>query len=565
MAAAGEGVTLTTKRLRNATCKLLLAYVAEHPENTLPETIAWLRKTHGISIKVPALHRLVRRHNLAYKPGSAWSWREEAAAGPEQPTERGRHRKYRRMLDLHGSVILDYVRANPNEKISNVLVWAHQHLGVELGSRALSDFLEKHGVRISQPRLILLRAHLLEHPQQRLKATAAWLAEVHGIEISVDDLRKLVKRLRHTDQVTESSQDNEARSDSTEPERPEETDSVPPSGPTKRRGAHQLKLKVHGKAILEHARAHPGMTIPQFVAWVRDHLGVDLPHRTLRTFLENNGAAPPSAYWFAVAADRLLLDYLCNNPTASPKETRLWISERLGRPVADHLVESFARRHRHRFPSIVTATETVTAQLLEHIRANPGETANELRSWAKQELGIEESRSWFSSFAKRHKVKLGTKTPLSSDSNAKALAEFMAANPAHTVPELQAWCLQTFRREVDHASIRAFARRQNYRVAQVLISPNREPYRSELLAWLSRHPKATTVLASRWLFERFGLDVDLQVLRRFAKVNGFQFPSRQRQPHGTARTLRRKARLAGLRNTSRKRTTTSHHRQAKRR
>jgi hypothetical protein len=51
-------------------------------------------------------------------------------------------------------------------------------------------------------------------------------------------------------------------------------------------------------------------------------------------------------------ADRALLGFLKRNPKATRARTREWISEKLGRTISFDLIDSFADRHRHRFPKV---------------------------------------------------------------------------------------------------------------------------------------------------------------------------------------------------------------------
>jgi hypothetical protein len=113
-------------------------------------------------------------------------------------------------------------------------------------------------------------------------------------------------------------------------------------------------------------------------------------------------------------ADRALLGFLKRNPKATRARTREWISEKLGRTISFDLIDSFADRHRYRFPKVrvVVDAEPTRTSLLDHIRADPRATADDVRDRLERTLGIEVRTGWLRNFAQRHGVRFATESPL---------------------------------------------------------------------------------------------------------------------------------------------------------
>jgi hypothetical protein len=193
-------------------------------------------------------------------------------------------------------------------------------------------------------------------------------------------------------------------------------------------------------------------------------------------------------------------------------------------------------------------------RLIEHIRVNPSETIADAKVWIESELRVQVSEDGLYAFASKYGLAFKPKRALTKPANRQALEGFLSTHTNATVRDAQVWCRSTFRQEVSLQALYVFAKKRGHRFAPSWIGPDTEPYRTELLKWMHRHPNATAPSVSQWLFDRFAVDVAPERLHRFARRNGLKFACGYDAPlpRGTAKKLRRDAALVGLRNPSRK-------------
>jgi len=515
---------------------LLLAYIPDHPEATADDVAAWLRSEHHIEVKAVSLPGFARANGMRLATKIAMARVDESGHGPEREPYKG--------------AILAHVAAHPEKTFAEVRAFVLSELKLKTSVAGLRDFAKRHGLKFPKPPVRSRRwsgpeqepnrsailTHVAAHPEKTATEVRAWISKELKLETSPGGFHEFAQRHSLTFAKgkpggnTAQLQECHGR----------------PAGP---------ESEPYRGAIIAHVAAHPEKTATEVRAWISKELKLETSRSGFHGFAARHGLKFAPRYPFAAEADGLLLGFLEGHPTASRALTRKWISERLGRTISFDLIDSFADRHRHRFPQVrvIVDQEPTRSVLLDHIRANPSLTADDAKHWLAYTLHIEVTKWWLRNFARRHGVRFATKSPLADAANRKALARFLSKHPEASVHDARAWSRRRFGRNVGVTNLRKFAAKRGHHFAPAWIGPDNEPYRNELLRWMRSHPEATSGHASVWLFERFGLDVDGPRLRRFAARNGLKFVNghQDRLPCGATKRLRRDARLFGLRSADR--------------
>ena len=591
---------------------LLLARNRLHPEETADDAAAWLASAHNIVVKPVSLPGFAKVHGIAFASKRKKAVARPAGAGQARPDDDG-SRRVGPETEPYRSAILAHVAANPQETSRQVRDWVEEHLRLRTTKAGFRDFAARHQLKFasrfpfaaeadelllefmrdrpdatlpearswisahlgrsvtagqvasfakrkgfqfapcrrgpaSEPARSLLLARNRLRPRETAEDAAAWLEGAHGIVVKPVSLPGFAKAHGRT---FGSKRRKSARPGAkTWPAAPK----AKPARPGKRRSRVGPETEPYRSAILAHVAANPQKTASQVQHWAEDDLGLRTTASSFDDFAKRHNFKFAPARTFATEADELLLGFLRSAPRSTMPEARTWISGRLGRPVSSGLMSSFSRRHGHRFPQarLVVDVEPARTRLLSHIRATPSSTVTDVQTWAKCELSIDVTIHTLWKFAYKYGVSFKPIGALTKRAHRRELERFLSEHPGATVRDAQAWCRSSFKDEIELDTLWSFANARGHRFAPSWLGPNTEPYRTELLKWMARHPQATASLARKWLFDRFGVDIRLRSLHRFAKRNGRKFVNgnQARQRPGAAKRLARIARLIGLGNPS---------------
>lgn len=315
-----------------------------------------------------------------------------------------------------------------------------------------------------------------------------------------------------------------------------------------------LRVRSIREGTLTHARRHPDKTVFEIQEWVAKRFGVRIETPALREFCAAHGHRFASALKRTLAKkDRTALSrYLRDNPNARMRDARAFLKERIGENPKAYVLFDFARSigfvYARGRPG--PSSEPARSLLLAYIPAHPEATAQDVVEWLARKHRIEVNlctlrgfaRAQGLTFARKRRCKNkgrkasargGKLKPVRSrrerpgrerEPYRSEILAYVGANPQAMARHIREWIRIELKFKISKSGLKRFAKRQGLKFGLPATAVFAKEADEALLAHLRANPDTTRPEAREWISKRLGRSACNNMIGSFARRHGHRFP-----------------------------------------